>query len=331
MSKSPEVKESLTLEEKPALAARMLKEKKARPKLAPVSYGQQRLWFLDQLHPHSPLYNIPGAVSLSGPLLLHALRRAAAELLRRHESLRTCFVTRDGSPFQLISPPFAPDLPLLDLSHLPPQQRHAEARSLAAEESSRPFDLSRPPLLLLLRLDEQEHLLLFTLHHIISDDWSLGLLARELSTLYAAFSRGEESPLPELEVQYADYAAWQRRWLEAGVADQQLAYWRSRLADAPHSLNRPTDRPRSASGTRPAGSERLHLSAETAEGLRRLARAHSATPFMALLAALAALLPRHTGERQQIVGTPVAGRRELATEALIGFFVNTLALRVEEI
>src|SRR5215207_7103671 len=218
------------------------------PDGGPLSYAQQRLWFLDQLEPGSITYNMPVAARLSGELDARALEAALNEIVRRHEVLRTTFVTSDGQPRQVISPALDLPLPLTDLSHLEEEEREEQVRRLALGEAQRPFDLSAGPLLRaeLLRLSSEEHVLLFTMHHIVSDGWSIGVLVREVAALYEAFTKGEESPLAELPVQYADYAAWQREHLRGEVLERQLSYWRGQLADVPAVLELPTDRPRPA-------------------------------------------------------------------------------------
>ncbi|HKH45887.1 MAG TPA: amino acid adenylation domain-containing protein, partial [Thermoanaerobaculia bacterium] len=301
----------------------------------PLSLGQQRLWFLDQLEPGNPAYNVPLAVRLTGDggeLSVEALERTLGEVVRRHAVLRTSFVAQAGQPVQVIAPPEAVRLELqgLDLSEVPDEVREDGARELALEEARSPFDLGHGPLLRsgLLRLAEREHLLLVTLHHIVSDGWSLGVLLREIEALYPAFLRGEPSPLPELPLQYADFARWQRSWLQGEVLERQLAYWKEKLAGAPTLLELPTDRPRPAVQTFRGATRAIHLSAALSERVRELGRLEGATPFMILLAAWAFLLGRHAGQEDLLLGTPIAGRNRREIEDLIGFFVNTLVLRI---
>ncbi|MCP3142127.1 non-ribosomal peptide synthase/polyketide synthase [Pyxidicoccus sp. QH1ED-7-1] len=295
----------------------------------PLSFAQQRLWFIDQLEPGSPAYNIPSALRLSGPLDSVALERAFTELVRRHEALRTTFVTTDGEPSQVIFPPVAFPIAAVDLTELSPESREAEARQLVAQEVQRPFHLAHGPLLraLLLRTTEDEHVLLLTMHHIVSDGWSMGVLIRELTTLYAAFASGQPSPLPELPVQYADFASWQRGWLQGDVLETQLAWWREQLSGAPAALELPTDRPYPAVPSRRGASVPVSLPRPLAESLDSLARHEGVTPFMALLASFQLLLARYSGQDDITVGSPIAGRNRSETEGLIGFFVNTLVLR----
>jgi non-ribosomal peptide synthetase component F len=300
-----------------------------------LSYSQERLWFLDRLDPDSPAYNIPGSVRLLGDLDVPAFQKTLAVLVARHETLRTRFaVGPDGGPVQLIDPPHCPLLPVVDLSGLEPERCEAAAAAQAREEACRPFDLVSGPLLraLLLRTGPDEHLLLVTLHHIVGDGWSLGVLVRELSELYRARLEGREptpSELPELPVQYADYAVWQRQWLSGPALAGQLAYWRERLAGAPTALELPADRPRSPLQGARGALLPVTLPAGVGEDLEALARRAGATPFMVLLAAFDALLLRWSGQEDLLVGSPIAHRTRLETEGLIGFFVNTLVLRAE--
>ncbi|HEX7242133.1 MAG TPA: amino acid adenylation domain-containing protein, partial [Longimicrobiaceae bacterium] len=297
----------------------------------PLSFAQQRLWFLDRLEPGSTAYNVPRALRLRGPLDAGVLGRVLAEIVRRHEALRTVFGEVDGGPVQTVHAAGAAPLAVVDLVGLPEDAREAQARRWVEEEARRPFDLERGPLLRtgLLRLGAEEHVLVLSMHHIVSDGWSTGVLFGELAALYEAYSRGEASPLPELEVQYADFAAWQRGWLAGEVLERQLAWWRERLAGAPAVLEIPTDHPRRAvPGDRGAGVFRT-LAPEHAERLRALARSEGATLYMVLLAVLDVLLARWSGQEDVVVGSPIANRNRRETEGLIGFFVNTLALRTD--
>ncbi|MEW5931824.1 MAG: condensation domain-containing protein, partial [Gemmatimonadota bacterium] len=295
----------------------------------PVSFAQQRLWVVDRLDPGSPAYNMPAALRLRGVLDTAALRASLDALVRRHEALRTTFAERGGVPVQVVHPAAPVELVELDLGALPEAEREAEAGRLAVAEALRPFDLARGPLLrsTLVRLGGEEHVLLFTLHHVVSDGWSTQVLVREVSAFYAAFSRGEEPRLPELPVQYADFAAWQRAWLAGGVLEAQVDFWRERLAGAPPLLEIPTDRPRTQAQGARTGTHRLTLPAEVSRALRALSRREGTTLFMTLLAGWQALLSKYSGQDDVVVGTPVAGRTRRETEGLIGFFVNMLALR----
>ncbi len=296
----------------------------------PLSPAQRRLWFIDQLEPGSAAYAMPAALRVRGPLRVDALRRALGTLAARHESLRTVFArAEDGEPVQVVRAPGAAALPVADLRALAPAEREAELRRLAAGEARRPFDLARGPLLRasLVRLDAAEWAILFTMHHIVSDGWSMAVLVREVSEAYGAIAAGREPSLPPLPVQYADYALWQRESLSGERLEAQLAWWRRELAGAPPLLELPTDRPRPAAASGRAGHRRFELPAGTAGALRALARGESATLFMALLAGFHAVLSRWSGQEDVSVGTPAAGRDRSELEGLIGFFVNTLVIR----
>jgi amino acid adenylation domain-containing protein len=296
----------------------------------PLSFGQQRLWFLDRLEPGSPLYNVPTALQLGGQLDISALARSFGEILRRHEVLRTSFREVQGEPLQEIAPPRPLSLPLVDLSSLPTARLKPLAERLRAAEALLPFDLSRAPLLraTLLRLAAEEHALLVTVHHIASDGWSMEILVRECSLLYAGFVTGRDVSLAVLPFQYQDYAIWQRQWVTGEVLADEIAHWRSRLADVPLALDLPTDRARPAVAS-PLGAVRTASLAAPWETLKEVARRRSVSSFMLLAAAFEALLLRFTGQSDFCLGTPVAGRGQVETEGLIGFFVNTLALRAE--
>ncbi|HYO92153.1 MAG TPA: condensation domain-containing protein, partial [Pyrinomonadaceae bacterium] len=295
----------------------------------PQSFAQQRLWFLDQMVPGNSLYNVHDAIYFTTPVNLSALRQSLNEIVRRHEVLRTTFANLDGYPVQVVNPSLELKLTLIDLSRLPAQEREDEAARLSAEEAERPFDLMRGPLLraTLLRVDADEHVLLLTLHHIISDGWSLEVFTKELSALHESFSLGQPSTLPELPIQYADFAVWQREWLRGEVLEEQLAYWRQQLADAPTTLELPTDRPRPPVQTFRGASQSLQLSAQLTASLKALSQQEGATLFMTLLAAFKTLLYRYSGQQDIVVGSPIAGRNRAELDNLIGFFVNTLVLR----
>jgi amino acid adenylation domain-containing protein len=291
----------------------------------PLSFAQQRLWFIDQLQPGNPGYNIATAVRLTGDLSVPRLERVFAEVERRHEVLRTTFTSREGQPVQVVSAALGPALPIVDLAGLPAAAREPQARRLAAAESLWPFDLEQGPLLrlTLVRLGERERLLLVTMHHIVSDGWSIGVLVREVQALY----RGQ--PLPELPLQYVDYAVWQRQWLAGEALERQLAYWRGQLAGTPGVLELSTDHPRPAVLSLRGGETRFRLERELSRRLLELGRREGATPYMILAAALLALLSRLSGQKDLSLGSPIAGRNRIETEGLIGFFVNTLVLRAD--
>ncbi|HEV3052756.1 MAG TPA: amino acid adenylation domain-containing protein, partial [Longimicrobium sp.] len=292
----------------------------------PLSFAQERLWFLHQMEPDGAGYNMPWPSRLRGHLDASALERALGDLVHRHEALRTTFRPVEQGAVQVVHPAGPAHLPVLDLTGLAPDEREREARRLAQEDAERPFDLERGPLFraTLVRLSDEEHVLLLTMHHIVSDGWSMGVLFRELFTLYES-----ASPLPPLAVQYADFAVWQRGWLQGEVLRGQLDWWREQLGGAPPALELPTDRPRPAVASSRGGSHVFRIPAETTRELRALARREGATLYMATHAALDLLLSRWSGQDDLVVGSPIAGRTQVGTEALIGFFVNTLALRID--
>ncbi|HET8888391.1 MAG TPA: amino acid adenylation domain-containing protein [Candidatus Angelobacter sp.] len=299
-----------------------------REHFMPLSYAQQRLWFIDQLEPATSAYNVPAAVRVPGPIDVKVLERAFQEVVRRHEPLRTHFVLIQGEPQQVIEETFSFQLAFVDLSAASLADREEQARLLAREEARKSFDLSRGPLIRvkLLRLAAEEHVLLVTMHHIVCDGWSMGVLMGEVSTLYSSFSAGKPSPLAELPIQYVDYSVWQRQWLHGEMMDQQLDYWRKQLANV-EVLDLPTDRPRPSIQTQNGDRMTVALPQGLTDKIRSLAKAKSATLYMALLAAFQVLLYRYTRQESFAVGAPIAGRRRAETEGLIGFFVNTLVLR----
>ncbi len=299
----------------------------------PLSFSQERLWFVDRLDPGNPIYNEPRAARVAGNLDVPALARSLRELVRRQETLRTVYREIGGEPVQAVSPEVSLALPEVDLSGLPEPSRREEERRCASEEARRPFDLAvGPPLrTVLLRLasgGDGEHVVLFTVHHIASDGWSLDLLVGEVAALYSAFSRGLPSPLPEPSVQYADFAAWQREQLRGEVLETQLSYWREELRGAPLTLELPTDRPRPpVQSFRGALSEAVHLSPDVLERLDELGRRLGASRFMTLLALFLSLLHRLSGQDDLLAGSPIANRTRPEIEGLVGFFVNLLVLR----
>ncbi|HEY3579490.1 MAG TPA: condensation domain-containing protein, partial [Pyrinomonadaceae bacterium] len=296
---------------------------------APLSYAQQRLWFIHQLDPGSPAYNIPLAVRLTGRLDLAALRATLIEVVHRHEALRTTFAVRDGEPQQIIHEPAEVELPVTDLTNL--GEREQEVQRIAEEEARLPFDLVNGPLLRvrLLQMSEDEQVLLVTMHHIVSDGWSMGVLVKEVAALYTAFVTGEAAQLAELPIQYADYSVWQREWLRGEVLERQLEYWREQLAGAPTVLELPSDRPRPAVQSFRGSFEPVTISAEVTAHLKSLSRREGVTLFMLLLGAWQVLLSRYTGAEGITVGTPIANRQRGEVEGLIGYFVNALALRMD--
>ena len=300
-----------------------------RSRPIPLSFAQERLWFLEQLDPGSPVYNVPFGLDLDGPLDAAALGRALAEIVRRHEVLRTAFEPAEAGPVQRILPPDAFRLAFVDLSDLPDPVGEIGRRMV--EEGQRPFDLRRGPLVraTLFRAAPERHGLMIVLHHAAADAWAGGVLRDELAALYDAFRRGEPSPLRELPLQYADFAAWQRGWLSGAELERQLAYWRGRLAGAPATLDLPADRPRPPVQDLRGAMHPFRLSDDAARAMRELARGGGATPFMVLAAAFAAVLGRWSGHDDLVIGTPIINRGRPELEPLIGFFGNTLPLRAD--
>ena len=306
-------------------------EQASRERALPLSFAQQRLWFLDQLDPGNPIYNIASALRLHGPLDIDALERTLNEIVRRHESLRTVFREENGIAVQVIQPEQYIALPVLSLASLAEADQKTEVERLATAEARKSFELTRGPLLRtrLLRLGPEDHVLIFTLHHIISDGWSLGVLVREAKAIYAAYTQNLESPLPELSLQYADYAVWQRGWLKGDLLEQHLAYWKKQLHLMPPVLELPGDRPRPRELRHRGGLLNVSVSESLTEALRALSQREGVTLYMVLLAAFQTLLYRYTGQTDIVVGSPIANRQNTEIETLIGFFVNTLVLRVD--
>ncbi|MFP4897349.1 condensation domain-containing protein, partial [Paraburkholderia sp. EG304] len=295
-----------------------------------LSFAQQRLWFLAQLDETSTTYHMPLAWRLRGVLDRSAWQRSLDRVLARHEALRSIFVASQGKPRVEVLPPDA-GLPVIehDLQGMPDADE--ALLDLCQEEARTPFALARGPLIRgrLIRLSDEEHVFLLTQHHIVSDGWSLGVLGRELSQLYRAFEAGQDDPLPPLAIQYPDYAAWQRRWLSGERLSNQAQYWRNTLSGAPARLALPTDRPRPAQQSFAGASVPVVIDADLTRGLRRLSRQHGTTLFMTVLAAWAAVLSRLSGQDDIVIGVPTANRGRREIEELIGFFVNTLALRLD--
>jgi len=316
------------LRSRPASPAQVISRRDGKVP-APLSFAQQRLWFLDQLHPGRSTYNIARRIRMEGELDVDALHRALQDVVARHESLRTTLVAIDGKPQQIVTPALSISLPLTDLSISP--DRQAQVQRLAVEEVRRPFDLARGPLFraALFRLAPQEHLLVLTVHHVISDAWSLGIMSREIGTLYAAFTQGQPSPLPELPIQYGDFATWQRGTLVGAALERELDYWRQQLQTPPAALDLPTDRPRPTVESTRGAKQSIVISRSVSDDLKALSQREGATLFTTLLAAFHTLLSRYSGQHDIVIGSPIAGRTLAETEGLIGFFVNTLALRLD--
>lgn len=312
------------------LLAGLLREKAARAKRVRASFAQQRLWFLDQLEERST-YNISRATRMKGHLNVRALRQSLNAIVARHESLRTSFDSIEGECIQIIAPFRELELTIVDLRTLGPQKREAEARRLATLASLQSFNLAQDPLLRvsLFRLDQEEHVLMLTMHHIISDGWSMGVLFREMGILYGAFVNEQPSPLSELPIQYSDFALWQREWLQGDVLEKQLEYWKKQLAEAPAVLELPTNRPRPAIQSFDGAYYRRQLPQRLSDLLKELSRREGATLFMTLLAAFQTLLFRYANQEDIVVGTPIANRTRMETEGLIGFFANTLVMRTD--
>jgi amino acid adenylation domain-containing protein len=297
----------------------------------PLSFAQQRLWFLQQLNLSSAAYHIPGAVRLQGQLDVVALERSFKEIVRRHEALRTNFIFQNGQPVQVVQADSAWHLTVVDLQHLPTVESESETQRLAIAQTVQPFDLTEDRLvrITLLVLSETEHILLFCMHHIVSDGWSMGTFVQELAALYPAFHHDRLSPLPQLSIQYADFAVWQRQWLQGEVLKSQIDYWQKQLADAPALLDLPSDRPRPSVQSWRGATQSFILPLELTEAIAALSRRESVTLFMALLAAFDVLLYRYTGQMDILVGSPIANRNHSEIEGLIGFFVNTIVLRAD--
>lgn len=319
----------LSLKERRDLLSTLINDEKGSVETFPVSFAQQRLWFLSQLEPDNPSYNLPQILRLKGDLNVDALEQTINAIIARHESLRTTFREVDGEPVQIVSNVHKIKLGFADIKELPESEREDEARRLAVVEVQRPFDLNRdyPLRAVLVRLEDDDHWLLLTMHHIVSDGWSLGIFTRELSKIYEALATNHEISLSELSIQYPDFAEWQREWLQGEVLDEHLDYWLKSLAGAPALLKLPTDRPRPAQQSFRGANVVSKLSPQLSRSLIEFSQRQGVTLFMTTLAAFQTLLFRYTGQEDIVVGTPIAGRNREEIENLIGFFVNTLALR----
>jgi amino acid adenylation domain-containing protein len=301
-----------------------------RPAHVPLSYAQQRLWFLDKLQGTSAEYNLCEALRLHGKLDLSALQQTVAGLIDRHESLRTRFAEFEGEPIQIIDPAMDLPLPIEDLRQLDIASRNDHLMAAMRQEREQPFDLSRGPLvrMKLLRMGDEEHVLLRSFHHIICDGWSQGVFNREFFSLYESFHEGRETTLEALPIQYADFALWQRNWLKEDVLNAHLEYWKKQLSGTPEQLSLPRDRPRPALQTFTAELLRMNLPSESLTALKRISQSNQATLYMTLLGAFAVLLQRYSGQKDIVVGSPIANRLDVQLEQLIGFFVNSLVMRV---
>ena len=331
---SPEKREllELMLKEKgvDVLGAKIVSQGRETNKF-PLSFGQQRLWFLDQLDPGTPLYNNPAAVVLKGNANIPALENALNQIVQRHEVLRTTFATEDDQPIQVVNPELPIKLEQIDLRHLPRGEQEQAAMRIAKVESQKPFDLTTGPLfrVTLLQLADQEYFMLLVMHHIVSDGWSLSIFIQEVAILYKVLVAGHQSPLPDLQVQYADFAHWQRQWMTGKVLEDQLSFWKDQLKDAPPVLNLPLDHPRPSYQTTNGKTYFFDFPDQLRQAIDTMAKQEDVTLFMIVLAAFDALLFRYAGQTDICVGTPIAGRNRRETESLIGFFVNTLVMRAD--
>jgi amino acid adenylation domain-containing protein len=296
---------------------------------APASFIQEQLWFLDQLAPNNPVYNVVDVIPIEGAYDAAAMRETIRELVRRHGVLRTAFIDRNGRPMQVVAPVIEVELPEIDLASLPEDERATEWARVTRDHGRTPFDLTRAPLFraTMVHVSPREHRLLLVIHHIIADEWSMDLIHREVTGLYEAFSRGWPSPLPELSIQYTDFAWWQRNGLQGDALQRQMSFWKRELSGAPSTLELPTDKPRPALQSFRGATETFQLPKELLDRLNELARAEQATLFMVLEAAFAALLHRYTGQDDLLIGSPISGRAHAETHGLIGCFLNTIVLR----
>jgi amino acid adenylation domain-containing protein len=319
----------LSPEQRRSLVAELMDQQ--GPIASPLSFAQQRLWILDRFQPGNPAYNIPAAIPLQGWLNMHALERSLNEIVRRHETLRTRFEVIDGKPAQVVEPSLQIPLEIMDLRSVPPTAVQAEVSRIVFEEGRRSFDLSKGPLIraLLLKINAMSNVLVLVMHHIVSDGWSMSVFNRELSTLYTAYLRGQQSPFPEFPIQYSDFAAWQTEWFRGEVLEEQLGYWRKQLAGLHPVLALPTDRPRPLVQTNNGALVGFIVDHGLCEDLKSFSQSRNATLFMTLLAAFKTLLYRLSGETDIAVGSPIANRTRSELEGLIGFFVNTLVLRTD--
>jgi len=296
----------------------------------PLSYAQERLWFLDQLVPNNPFYNMPTVFRASGPLDVVALGQALSEIARRHEALRTIFGRGDRGPLQIIKGTYDVPLPVVDCSGLPDEQRERLSQDLVNQEAMKAFNLNIGPLLRVrvIRLTAQDHLIVVVIHHIVSDAWSMAVFTGELRELYNNYRLGDASELPELPIQYVDFALWQRDWLRGDELERQMNYWRERLGNLP-SLSLPCDRLRPTVSSFRGAVQRMILSEELSQGLKKLCRNQGVTLFMALVATFKVLLMRYSNQEDLAIGAPIANRNRSEIEGLVGFFVNTLVMRTD--
>ncbi|MFZ1025124.1 MAG: amino acid adenylation domain-containing protein [Limnoraphis robusta] len=329
MNPTPSNLSKLSPEQKRKLLKQLMQKKANKPQFFPLSFAQQRLWFLDKLQPGSSVYNLPAALHLQGSLNIDALEKSINEIIKRHEILRTNFTEIEGEIVQSVYPVLNLNIPVIDFQEFSQTQRDIEIKKQIQQEASQPFNLTQIPLLRakLLKLSTDEYILLFTLHHIISDYWSMRVLIQELAAIYQAFYQDKNSSLPELNIQYVDYAVWQQKWLQSEARSAQLSYWKQQLKNNPQILQLPTDYPRPVVQTYRGETQSFSLSSQLYESLKVLARQEDVTLFMLLLAALKTLLYRYTQQEDIIVGSTVANRNRPEIENLIGLFVNNLVFR----
>ncbi|MFY7802846.1 MAG: non-ribosomal peptide synthetase, partial [Limnoraphis robusta] len=329
MNQTPSNLSKLTPEQKRELLKQLMQKKADKPQFFPLSFAQKRLWFLDKLQPGSSVYNLPAALHLKGSLHIDTLEKSINEIIKRHEILRTSFLEIKGEIVQSVYPVLNLNVPVIDLQEIPQTQQDIQVKNQIKQEASKPFELTQIPLLRakLLKLSTDEYVLLFTLHHIIYDYWSMRVLIQELAAIYQAFYLGKNSSLAELNIQYVDYAVWQQKWLQSEARSAQLSYWKQQLKNNPPILQLPTDYPRPVVQTYRGETQSFSLSSQLSESLKVLARQEDVTLFMLLLAALKTLLYRYTQQEDIIVGSTVANRNRPEIENLIGLFVNNLVFR----
>ena len=331
MNKKQSAINQLSLEEKRQLLAKLEQKKKQKKQLFPLSFAQSRLWFLDSLQGDNAAYNIPAALELKGKLNLNILKKSLNEIIRRHEILRTVFIVIKGDAKQKIISDVTLDMPLIDVQNLSKREQEKEIKTNIKYQALQPFNLEKTPLLrsVIFQRDKEDYVLLFTVHHIIADYWSMRVLIQELALIYQAFSQQKPSPLPSLPIQYADFAVWQRKWLQGKEKSEQLEYWSKKLENHPPILQLTTDFPRPAIQSFRGTTEEFFLSPEVSDSLKTLSRQAGTTLFMTLLAAFKILLYRYTGQNDISVGSTVANRNRTEIENLIGLFVNNLVFRTQ--
>jgi hypothetical protein len=302
-----------------------------RNQLLPLSFSQERLWFLSELDPDNISYHVPRAIRITGALDVALVRATFTELIRRHEILRTSFPTVEGRPVQVVHPPHPMHLPLFDLRALPADEREAEVQRFISKEGHETFDFLQEPLMrvTLLWIGDEEYVLVLAEHHLIHDGWTQGVLMRDFAAIYSAFHSGQPSPLPDLQIQYADFAYWQRQWLQGRMLAEQLAYWKQQLTGAPPFLELPAVHPRPPVQSFRGAEFNLELDAAMSDALRELSRRRGVTLFMTMLAAFNVLLRRYTGQHDLSVGSGIANRRWQVFENLLGMIINTVVLRTD--